>query len=174
MRPKNMAMILTLRRKPSHEAIQLLRNDHRRVRRLLRRFANADGARREKFRTRLEHELSVHTQLEEEIFYPAYRQAALNGADRRLYFEAVEDHNAIDLILPQVNASVDADELAAKAKVLRRLVRRHIRREERRLFRRAKDLFGRAERLSLGRQMQQRRTELEHPKKGRKKAQRAA
>lgn len=173
MRPRNMAMILTVRRRPPQEAIRQLRSDHRKLRRRLRRFANADGKKREKLRTLLQNELSIHTKLEEEIFYPAFEKAALNGADRRLYFEAVEDHHVIDLVLPQVSESKNADELAAKAKVLQRLVRRHIRREERRLFRRAKDLFGRAERLTLGRQMLQRRKEL-NSKKGKKKAQQKA
>jgi hemerythrin-like domain-containing protein len=161
MRARNMALIITLEKNPSHDAIRLLKDDHRRVRRLLRRFENARGGRREKLRYLLEHELNTHTQIEEEIFYPAFRDAARRNRDRRLYFEAVQEHQTLDLVLPQVSASIDANELRAKATVLRNLVRQHIDREERKLFRRARNVLGRAERITLGRQMQQRREELD-------------
>lgn len=160
MRARNLALIITLEKNPSHDAIRLLKDDHRRVRRLLTRFENASGARRERLRSRLERELNVHTQLEEELFYPAFRDAARDDRDHRLYFQAVQEHHTLDLVLPQVSASIDADELQAKATVLGDLVRRHIDREERKLFRRARNILGRAERITLGRQMQQRREEL--------------
>jgi hemerythrin-like domain-containing protein len=170
MRARNMALIITLEKNPSHDAIRLLKADHRRVRRLLRRFENARGGRREQLRSRLEQELNTHTQLEEEIFYPAFRDAARRNRDRRLYFEAVQEHQTLDLVLPQVSASIDANELRAKAKVLRNLVRQHIDREERTLFRRARNVLGRAERITLGRQIQQRRDELQKQRQPQAKA----
>jgi hemerythrin superfamily protein len=146
--------------KPAADAVALLKQDHEKVRGLLGQFETATGARREKLRGQIERELKVHTTIEEEIFYPAYRDASRKKDDRKLFFEAVEEHHVVDLVLPEMNDGRDADELKAKAKVLKEIVEHHADEEEKEMFPRARKLFSREELRSLGEQMAQRKKEL--------------
>ena len=99
------------------------------------------GARREKLRGKIEKELKVHTQIEEEIFYPAYRDAARKKEDKKLYFEALEEHHVVDLVLPEMNDGASPEELKAKAKVLKELVEHHADEEEKEMFPRARKMI---------------------------------
>lgn len=145
---------------PAPDAIKLLKTDHEKVRGLLGQFENATGARREKLRGQIERELKVHTQIEEEIFYPAYREAARKKDDQKLYYEAIEEHHVVDLVLPEMNDGENNEELKAKAKVLKELVEHHADEEESDMFPRAKKLLSRDELRALGEQMQLRKETL--------------
>jgi hemerythrin superfamily protein len=147
-------------KKPT-DAVAVLKADHEKVRGLLGQFENATGARREKLRGQIEQELKVHTTIEEEIFYPAYREASRKKDDKKLYYEAVEEHHVVDLVLPEMNEGQDVEELKAKAKVLKDLVEHHAGEEETEMFPRARKLFSREELRSLGEQLLQRKSELQ-------------
>jgi hemerythrin superfamily protein len=142
------------------DAIKLLKTDHEKVRGLLGQFENATGARREKLRVQIDRELKVHTQIEEEIFYPAYREAARKKDDQKLYYEALEEHHVVDLVLPEMNDGENNEELKAKAKVLKELVEHHADEEESDMFPRAKKLLSKDELRALGQQMQLRKETL--------------
>lgn len=142
------------------DAIKLLKTDHEKVRGLLGQFENATGARREKLRVQIDRELKVHTQIEEEIFYPAYREAARKKDDQKLYYEALEEHHVVDLVLPEMNDGENNEELKAKAKVLKELVEHHAGEEEKDMFPRAKKLLSKDELRALGEQMQLRKDTL--------------
>jgi hemerythrin-like domain-containing protein len=142
------------------DAIKLLKEDHEKVRGLLGQFENATGARREKLRGQIDRELKVHTQVEEEIFYPAYRDAARKKEDKKLYFEALEEHHVVDLVLPEMNDGSSPEELKAKAKVLKELVEHHADEEEKEMFPRAKKVLDKDELRALGEQMQLRKETL--------------
>jgi hemerythrin-like domain-containing protein len=142
------------------DAIKLLKTDHENVRALLGQFENATGARREKLRGKIETELKVHTQIEEEIFYPAYRDAARKKEDKKLYFEALEEHHVVDLVLPEMNDGASPEELKAKAKVLKELVEHHADEEEKEMFPRARKVLDKEELRALGEQMQLRKETL--------------
>ncbi|HEY0143239.1 MAG TPA: hemerythrin domain-containing protein [Thermoanaerobaculia bacterium] len=142
------------------DAVALLKKDHQTVRELLGQFENASGARRNKLAAQIERELKVHTTIEEEIFYPAYREASRKKEDRKLFYEAVQEHHVVDLVLPEVSEGQDVEELKAKAKVLRELVEHHAKEEEKEMFPRAKKLLDREELLELGERLQQRKLEL--------------
>ena len=142
------------------DAIKLLKTDHEKVRGLLGQFENATGARREKLRGQIDRELKVHTQIEEEIFYPAYRDAARKKDDKKLYYEALEEHHVVDLVLPEMNDGSSPEELKAKAKVLKELVEHHADEEEKEMFPRAKQVLDKDELRALGEQMQLRKETL--------------
>lgn len=144
----------------SLDAIALLKQDHEKVLELLGTLENATGARREKLLSQIDRELKVHTQIEEEIFYPAYREAARKKDDRKLYFEAVEEHHVVDLVLPEASDGDDPDELKAKAKVLRDLVEHHIDEEQKQMFPRARKVLDRDELKDLGQRLQARKEQL--------------
>ena len=142
------------------DAVPLLKQDHETVRGLLSSLENATGARRAKLLSQVEKELKVHTTIEEEIFYPAFLDASRNKEDKKLYYEAVQEHHVVDLVMPEAHEGDSPEELKAKAKVLKDIVEHHAEEEETEMFPRAKKLFDRDELRELGVAMQQRKDEL--------------
>jgi hemerythrin-like domain-containing protein len=145
--------------KPS-DAIALLKQDHEKVRKLLGTLENASGARRDKLLGQIEQELKIHTTIEEEIFYPAYREAARKKDDQVMFYEAVEEHHVVDRVLPDTHDGENDEDLKAKAKVLKELVEHHADEEEKDMFPRARKLMEREELRDLGARMEERKREL--------------
>lgn len=142
------------------DAIALLKKDHETVRALLGQLENATGARRQKLLTQIEKELKVHTTIEEEIFYPAYHQAARKKEDRKLFYEAVQEHHVVDMVMPEMNDGNSPEELKARAKVLKDLVEHHAEEEEKEMFPRARKVMDRDELRSLGEMLMRRKEDL--------------
>ncbi len=144
--------------------IELLKDDHEKVKKLFEQIADTSNQAektREKLFLTIERELRVHTTIEEEILYPALRQAAKNDEQRRLYFEAVEEHKAVDLLLPSVReAAFGTNEFAAKVKVLKEIVEHHVEEEEGEMFPLVKKLFSREQLAELGERLDARKKEL--------------
>lgn len=143
-------------------AITILKADHAKVRKLLEQLDKAQGAsRRDDLLEKITIEIEVHTQLEEEIFYPAFREASRNKEDGKLYFEAQAEHGAVKLILPDLaQIDRDSDEFAGKAKVLKDLIEHHAEEEEKELFPRAKKLLSKDELEELGTRLEERKQTL--------------
>jgi len=147
------------------DAIALLTEDHRKVKKLLGELADTTS-RAEKTRTdllqQIARELKAHTKIEEEIFYPAFKQAGEKSDDDKMYFEALEEHRAAgDLVLPDLeNTNVTSDQFGGRAKVLKELVEHHADEEEKEMFPRARKLLDKAALTDLGQQMQARKQEL--------------
>jgi hemerythrin superfamily protein len=150
----------TSTKKSPTDAIALLKQDHEKVRTLLGQLENATGARRQKLLTQIETELKIHTTIEEEIFYPAYHEAARKKDDRKLFFEAVQEHHVVDMVMPEMNDGASPEELKAKAKVLKDLVEHHAEEEEKEMFPRARKVMDRDELRSLGEMLQRRKEDL--------------
>jgi len=147
------------RRPAEKDAIALLKEDHEKVRELLGELEETTSkatSRRLTLLKSIEQELKIHTKIEEEIFYPAFRDASSKEDDKKLYYEALEEHHVVDMVLPEIK-KIDAgsDEFAAKAKVLKDLVEHHAEEEETEMFPRARKLMDREERLQLGQQLAQ-------------------
>jgi hypothetical protein len=104
----------------------------------------------------------VHTTIEEEIFYPAYRDAVKKQEDRKLYQEALEEHHVVDLVMPELEETDAGTEIfSAKAKVLKEVVEHHAEEEEKEMFKRAKQVFEKEELRELGQRMEARKAELQ-------------
>ena len=120
---------------PEQDAIALLKADHKKVRGLLvqlEKTTERGAARRSKLLDQIEKELKVHTEIEERVFYPAFRDAVQKKDDREMYFEAVEEHHVVKLVLPEMQETDPAsEEFGAKSKVLKELVTHHAKEEER-------------------------------------------
>jgi hemerythrin-like domain-containing protein len=142
------------RKTQDKDAIALLKEDHQKVRGLLSELEETTeraSDKREKLLATIEQELKIHTKIEEEIFYPAFRDAAQKKADKDLYYEALEEHHVVDLVLPEIKETdADSEEFGAKAKVLKDLVEHHAEEEETEMFPRAQKLMDREELLRLG------------------------
>ena len=139
------------------DAIALLKADHERVRGLLAELEKTTekaGSKREKLLATIEQELRVHTKIEEDVFYPAFFDACQKSADKELYYEAIEEHHVVDLVLPEIKqVDPSAAQFAAKAKVLKDLIEHHAGEEESEMFPRARTLMDREELLRLGEEL---------------------
>lgn len=146
-------------------AIELLKADHDKVRGLFEELTGTT-TRAEKTRMQLLEkirlELDVHTTIEEEIFYPAFREAASKSDDKEMIFEALEEHRAAgELVLPDLlETEVTSEKFSGRAKVLKELVEHHADEEEKEMFKRARELFDREQLTELGERMAARKEEL--------------
>lgn len=146
-------------------AIQLLKEDHKTVRKLLSELEKTT-ARGVKIRTELLDkigtELRVHAQIEEEIFYPALKAAGQKGDDDKMFFEAQEEHRAAgELVLPDLERTDPATEcFGGRAKVLKEMVEHHADEEEKEMFPRARELMDASQLQELGERMAIRKQEL--------------
>jgi len=115
------------------DAAGMLREDHRKVKSLFEEFEQVhDAAGRGRIADTAFRELTVHSQLEEEIFYPAVREAlGEKGEDKELMDEAEEEHHVVDLLMDELRSMApDDDRFSAKFTVLAENVRHHIKEEE--------------------------------------------
>jgi hemerythrin-like domain-containing protein len=153
-------MAATKKAKPQ-DAIALLKADHEKVRGLLETFEKAGaGPRREKLFAQIGQELKVHTTIEEEIFYPAFREAAQKKDDQVMVYEAVHEHHMVDVALPEAKDGENNEDLKARAKVVKELVEHHADEEEKDMFPRARKLMSRDELRDLGERMAAQKKEL--------------
>ena len=147
------------------DAISLLKADHVRIKSVLNAMQKATTEpRRTALVDQAEQLLQMHTSIEEQVFYPAFREAAKTDRDRRMFHEATEEHHTVDLVLPEVrSARHEPDVFAARAKVLRELVTHHIEEEQEQMFPRARQLLSEPELRALGSEMSERKRATEHP-----------
>jgi hemerythrin superfamily protein len=137
----------------THNALQVLKNDHRRVEDLFAQFEQL-GPKAYKGRqtivTKVIEELSVHAAIEEMVFYPAARQVLEKG-DGDLVLEALEEHHVVKWTLTELDGMSSHDErYAAKMTVLMEMVRHHVKEEENDLFPKVKSAMTRTELDELG------------------------
>ncbi|HEX6177802.1 MAG TPA: hemerythrin domain-containing protein [Thermoanaerobaculia bacterium] len=145
-------------------ALDLLRADHDRLRQILPKLADPSIASEERNRylDAIEKEIKMHALVEEEIFYPAFKDAARETFDRDMYFEAIEEHHVVDMLLPELKPlDASSDAFRAKARVLRELVEHHAEEEETEMFQKASQLLGDIRLQDLGDRIQRRKIELE-------------
>lgn len=145
-------------------AITMLKSDHATVKRLLRELGETTERatkQRERLVGDIERELKVHSQLEEELFYPTFKKCAEDTEAEDLFYEATEEHHVVDMVLPELKASaVKSPEFAAKAKVLKELVEHHVREEETEMFAQARRLMTDEQLRELGEAMTERKKTL--------------
>lgn len=132
--------------------IDLLEQDHEQTRKVLAQLEKAaDPDRRAELFAQVKQMLVLHAKAEEMIFYPAYRDAAESKEDRKVFFEAHEEHALVDIVIADLDsASPESDAFAAKAKVLKDLVEHHAEEEEEEMFPRARKLLDKDELIDLG------------------------
>ena len=112
----------------SKDAIAVLKEDHRKVEDLFEQFEKARGdGRKEKLALEICKELTIHTIIEEEIFYPA-----LEGkADEDLLKESLVEHDAAKVLIAEIEAGEASDDFFdAKVKVLKEEIEHHVEEEE--------------------------------------------
>ncbi|WP_077034702.1 hemerythrin domain-containing protein [Pelomonas sp. KK5] len=139
------------------DAIALLKADHKKVSGLFEEFEKSRSAsRKKKLVDQICMELTVHTEIEEEIFYPAVK-AALK--DKEMVPEANVEHASIkDLITQVKGVEPDGEMYNARVKVMSEFVKHHVKEEHTEMFPKAKKT--RLDMKELGARMASRKAEL--------------
>jgi hemerythrin superfamily protein len=146
-------------------AIDMLKQDHRKVQQLFRTFETAGASafqRKQQIAEKTFEELERHTKLEEEIFYPAVSVADRGG--NGMVNEAMEEHDIVKQLIAELQAMApDSDEYDAKFTVLTENVRHHVKEEEGEIMPHAAARLGEARLKELGGQMAERKRALMEP-----------
>ena len=113
------------------DAIALLKADHRKVEELFASFEAAKGDGKKKaLAEQICMELTVHTKIEEDIFYPACEGAI----EEDLLKEAYVEHDGAKVLIAEIEAGGPDDEFyEAKVKVLSEMIEHHVKEEEKRV-----------------------------------------
>jgi hemerythrin superfamily protein len=143
-----------------NDAITLLKADHRQVEELFAQFEKARGDdRKQDLATRVCDALRVHSQIEEEIFYPAFYEAT---QEEDLHHEAIIEHDSVKKLIAEIESSSPADDyFDARVTVLSEMVKHHVKEEEQRDGILAKARSAGMDLEALGEQMAQRKSDLE-------------
>jgi hemerythrin superfamily protein len=142
------------------DALEMLKEDHQKVTRMFDQFEKMkededDDAKQLLVETACA-ELTVHTQIEEEIFYPALREV-LDETD--LLDEAEVEHASAKQLITELNAMQPGDDLyEAKFTVLGEYVKHHIQEEEKEIFPKVKK--AKMDLEALGEELRERKMEL--------------
>lgn len=140
-------------------AIDLLKADHERVKAILTQLSESTERgikKRTELLAKLEMEITIHTKLEEEILYPAFKEAGGKEQDV-MYYEAKEEHRTVDsLVLPDLKQTdPGTPEFSGRVKVVKELLEHHIEEEETEMFPQANKILGKAKLNQLGQHMEE-------------------
>lgn len=125
------------------DACDLLDADHKAVKKMFKEYDELTSSRarsalqkKKDLAMQICQELTVHAQVEEEIFYPALR-AAMKDTD--LLDEAAVEHQTAKDLIAQIQAASDPDEMFdAKVKVLGEYIDHHVKEERGEIFPKAR------------------------------------
>jgi hemerythrin superfamily protein len=138
------------------DAIVLLKDDHKQVERLFKKFEKA-GERAYKTKRKLADEvigeLTTHAYIEETLFYPAARAAVPETGEHVL--ESVEEHHVVAWMLSELaNMDPQDERFDAKMTVLMENVRHHVEEEEQEWFPQVRETMSRKDLGDLGEKME--------------------
>ncbi|MDQ1396317.1 MAG: hypothetical protein QOG64_1576 [Acidimicrobiaceae bacterium] len=141
-------------------ALILLKQDHGNVEALFERFehlSDEDVAEKRHVADKIIEHLSVHASIEEQVFYPAVRQAVPDAND--VVLEGLEEHHVAKLSLSEIEKlPASAERFDAKVTVLIESVRHHVKEEEEELFPKVRDAMTNEELEELGEALEQAKT----------------
>ncbi|HAD32867.1 MAG TPA: hemerythrin [Methylophaga sp.] len=127
---------MTDTKKTQHNAITLLKNDHQKVKQAFAQYEELGPyafVHKKKLADQICAELTLHTQLEEEIIYPAFREKLSDEKD--LLNEAKVEHDSAKVLIKEIQQMQADEELFdAKVKVLSEYIEHHVKEEEDEMF----------------------------------------
>jgi hemerythrin superfamily protein len=111
------------------DAISLLKADHRQVEEWFSEFEKSKStSKKEQLASDICEALTIHTTIEQEIFYPAFLQAT---QDKDIHHEALVEHDGAKNLIAQIQAiSPEDDYFDAKVTVLSEMIKHHVKEEE--------------------------------------------
>jgi hemerythrin superfamily protein len=124
------------------DACDLLDMDHKAVKKMFKEYEELTGSRargaaqkRQELAQQICQELTVHAQVEEEIFYPAIREAI---KDTDILDEAEVEHQSAKELIAQIQAGGEQEKIDAKVKVLGEYIDHHVKEERNEIFPKAR------------------------------------
>ena len=136
------------------DAIKLLKEDHKKVKAL---FEEVEGlgdratAQRKNLFQQIDQELTLHSKIEETLFYPEFKKRAENSDEREEVLEAYEEHGVVKVMIGELEDLDPKDEkYKPKLSVLKEMVMHHVKEEEGELFKMAREMFEPAELEKIG------------------------
>ena len=146
------------------DACDLLEADHKAVKKLFKEYEELAGSRarnaaqmKKELALHICQELTVHAQIEEELFYPALREVL---KDTDLLDEATVEHQSAKDLIAQIQGAGDADEMFdAKVKVLGEYIDHHVKEERGELFPKARSAR-KLDLMAIREQLETRKEEL--------------
>jgi len=146
------------------DAVEMLKQDHEKVKTLFSEYEDAQESaprRRKEIVDQISMELEVHAQLEEKIFYQAFRQVA-EKEPKKLVRESFEEHKIVKTLVAELAQMQPKEEqFDAKVTVLKESLEHHVKEEEGELFPAAKKLLGDERLQELGAEMRDLKEELQ-------------
>jgi hypothetical protein len=111
------------------DAVALLKADHKQVKEWFAEFESSrSAAKKRALATKICDALTVHTKIEEEIFYPAFLAAT---KDKDMHHEAEIEHDGAKNLIAQIEASDPSDDyFDSKVHVLSEMIKHHVKEEE--------------------------------------------
>lgn len=147
------------------DALELLTEDHQKVKKImaeLEKTTERGVKTREDLFTKLLSELSIHEQIEEQIFYPEVKEKATTKALEELVTESYEEHHFVDTVKAEIqDTPFDAEEWAAKFKVMKENIEHHaFEEEEGKMFPKVRKAFSKQELEDMGTRMAELKQQL--------------
>jgi hemerythrin superfamily protein len=148
------------RRARPRDALQLLKADHAEVSAMFEKYENGrlSAERKRRLAQEICTALTIHAQIEEEIFYPAAREIETRQTEPMLDEAEVEHGSIKDLVAAIEEGSPDDELFDARVKVLGEYVKHHVKEEEGELFPKIKK--SRLDLEEIGEQLAARKEEL--------------
>ena len=147
------------------DALTLLEQDHQKVKKImgeLEKTTERGVKTREELFNRLVQELTVHEQIEEQIFYPAVKERADSKKLEELVAESYEEHHFVDVVKAEIERTpFEAEEWGAKFKVMMENIEHHaFEEEEGEMFPKVRRAFSKDELEDLGTRMTELKEQL--------------
>jgi hemerythrin superfamily protein len=147
------------------DALTLLEQDHQKVKKLMGEIEKTTerGVKtRQELFTKLVQELTVHEQIEEQIFYPEVKERATSQKLEELVTESYEEHHFVDMVKAEIEKTpFEAEEWAAKFKVMMENIEHHaFEEEEGKMFPKVRRAFKKDELEDMGTRMAELKEQL--------------
>ena len=147
------------------DALTLLEQDHQKVKKLMGEIEKTTErgvkTRQELFQ-KLVQELTIHEQIEEQIFYPEVKERATTKKLEELVAESYEEHHFVDTVKAEIEKTpFEAEEWAAKFKVMMENISHHaFEEEEGKMFPKVRKAFAKDELEDMGTRMAELKEQL--------------
>jgi hemerythrin superfamily protein len=136
------------------DALELLKQDHAKVKKLLEQAEGAEeGKERDATFQKIKNQLETHARIEENVFYPAVQK---HEELKDMVLESLEEHKQVKTLLREMdNLSKDSEKFEPKLKVLKENVEHHAEEEEEeKMFPKVRKLFSASELQELGAELE--------------------
>ncbi len=147
----------------AEDPVRMLKQDHRQVEALFEQYEKAgDGgqATRKEIVDQISRELEIHAQLEERVFYQAFKSVSSEDP-KKVVRESFEEHKIVKTLIAELALLQPGDEqFDAKVTVLKESVEHHVEEEEDELFPAAEKLLDDDTMSAVARRMRELKTKL--------------